>query len=161
MDGLPFMPPEWPADDADGRLFAALVASKAVPAPTFSAAPPRVPRANGPVTDFFPDGRRAAEWQYANGTRHGPAATWYPTGEPDSEGEWCEGLPHRLFFRWWPNGKLMVQGELDFGRAIGDWLVSDTEGATVFAGPWRSTLGSWLPRPYANVVTTPVPGRRR
>ena len=116
---------------------------------------PHAPEADGPRELRHPNGRLARAWHISRGVLHGPYSEWTEPGQVCLEAEWLEGRPHADFERWWPCGIPMVRGSFSHGKPVGTWTITNAEGIVLYSGPWRGTLRSWLPAPFADAVVPP------
>ncbi|MEO1480826.1 MAG: hypothetical protein AAFU77_01890 [Myxococcota bacterium] len=116
---------------------------------------------------FFPNGEKQAEVRYSDGKQEGLARTWYASGQLESETRFVddemEGLSKSFYadgkkrseeFRengsgtvkeWHPNGKLLMTGQYENDRRVGEWTYFNSEGVALH----RNDLGKTGDGEYA------------
>jgi uncharacterized protein len=65
-----------------------------------------LPKGAGPVTAFYPNGRKSAEFKVVDGAVDGPRTTWFSNGSVDYQGASTMGKEQGLVVRHYPNGQL-------------------------------------------------------
>jgi antitoxin component YwqK of YwqJK toxin-antitoxin module len=110
----------------------------------------------GPVREWFADGQRRLEGEYAAGQKHGAWKTFYAGGKPRAEEHWDAGKPTGTWVTWFadgtratealhrpggvvafrsfrPDGSKQRQGTYANGRENGEWTEWDPAGVATVA----------------------------
>jgi len=86
----------------------------------------------GEVEVLYKNGLPKMKGFKRNGLREGRWQSWHPTGVPASECDYKEGKEHGEYIVFHEStGEIMMTGQYDEGRKIGNWKFYNEEGKLV------------------------------
>jgi antitoxin component YwqK of YwqJK toxin-antitoxin module len=83
---------------------------------------------DGPMTRYWPNGKKASVEEFRKGIRHGRDESWLENGQLSWRGNWKDGLKEGRWEYYWPGGKRMSEMIFKNGLHTDVVIYSDWQG---------------------------------